>query len=386
MRSRTRISLPAVGLAAASLALSACGGGGGAAATSSTGTLPPLPPSQLAFVTLAGNGGNIGFGHDFVPINLSNGAPQVGAKVRVGTYPDAIAVNRSGTIAYVANYASNTVTPVDLRTNKAGHPILAGIGPADIAIAPDGRTAYVTDDGSASALGSTITPINLATNRPEAPIKVGPGPQGIVITPDGHTAYVADAGAIVAGQTGGVANTVTPVNLLTKHAGHPITVGNGPTGIAISPDGATVFVTNLDSGSVSPISTSSNTAGAPISVPGGPVAVAVAGGFAWVVDTPSGGAGGDNVVPINVSSNAAGAPISVGKGAQDIAISPNQRRAFVTCLSSNEIVPITLKTRHTGTPIHLVGGPFGIALANQAAGGSSPTASSAPSTTTKKKS
>ncbi|MGO9197379.1 MAG: YncE family protein [Acidimicrobiales bacterium] len=369
-RLRRRASGPLL-IGVAALALSACGGGGKPASTVPSSTLPPLPPSVVAYVAMAGSGANLGYGHDLQSVTVSGsaGGPVVGKKIAVGTYPDAVAVNPAGTMAYVANYSSGSVTPVNLATDTPGTPIDAGVGPAGIAITPDGKTAYVTDDGSASVLGDTVTPIDLATGKPGTPITVGSGPQGIVITPDGSTAYVADAGAIVTGQSGGVGNTVTPIDLSTNTAGRPITVGNGPTGMAITTDGTVVFVTNLDSGSVTPIATANNSAGAPIAVPGGPVAVTIGGGDAWVVDTPSNTSAGNNVVPISISSDTAGAPIAVPKGPQDIAITPDGKTAWVTCLNADALVPIAIATKTVGASITLEGGPFALAIADQVLGG-----------------
>jgi hyaluronoglucosaminidase len=47
------------------------------------------------------------------------------------------------------------------------------------------RFAYVAsfDEG-------TVSPISTATNKALTPITVGDGPQGIAITPDGKTVYV----------------------------------------------------------------------------------------------------------------------------------------------------------------------------------------------------
>ncbi len=369
----------ALALAAAALGLSACGGGGPSAGTA-TSSLPPLPPNVVAYVTLAGSGSDVGYGNRVIPVTLTGTNGSAGAGIRVGLYPDAVAIDASDTTAYVANYSSNTVTPIDLATGRAGSPIPAGQGPADIAISPDGRTAYVTDDGSSSSLGHTVTPIDLATGKPERPIPVGAGPQGIAITPDGATAYVADAGAIVAGQVGPVGHTVTPIDLSTDKPGRPITVGNGPTGVAISPDGRTVFVTNLDSGSVTPIATANDSAGPGIAVKGGPVAVAVGHGLAWVVDTPSNTSTGDNVTPISLRTHKALAPIPVGRGAQDIAITPDGKTAWVTCLGADSLVPVDLATRQAGGGISVSGGPFAVAIASVASGPGPPGASS--STTT----
>jgi YVTN family beta-propeller protein len=377
----------AASMTAGAVLLAACGGGsGGAGSTSSTSSLPPLPPTVKALVALAGSGNNLGYGSTVVPIDLSGGTgggPTVGRHIHVGTYPDAIAVNPAGTMAYVANYTSNNVTPINLATDRPEPPIPAGIGPAGIAITPNGKMAYVTDDGSSSTLGNTVTPINLRTGKPGRPITVGSGPQGIVITPDGSTAYVADAGAIVTGQSGPIGNTVTPINLASRRAEHPITVGNGPTGMAITPDGSTVFVTNLNSGSVSPISTAANTAGSPIAVPGGPVAVTVAKGAAWVVDAPSGTSPGSNVTPISINTDRPGAPIVVPKGAQAISVAPNGKVAWVACLDSNMIVAVNLVSKKLGRRIVVTGGPFAVAVVQQSQGGGGP--SSLPPTTHHKK-
>ena len=107
------------------------------------------------------------------------GGTGVASQIAVGTYPDAIAITPDGDRAYVANYTSNSVTPIDLVTGKALAAIhlAANAGPAGIAITPDGKTAYVTDAGASRDLGDTITPIDLATDKTEAPITVGPGPR-----------------------------------------------------------------------------------------------------------------------------------------------------------------------------------------------------------------
>ena len=52
--------------------------------------------------------------------------------------------------AYIANGSSNSVTPIDTATNTAGTAIPVGQNPAGVAVTPDGKTAYVTNDGSNS--------------------------------------------------------------------------------------------------------------------------------------------------------------------------------------------------------------------------------------------
>ena len=66
------------------------------------------------------------------------------------------------------------VIPISTATSRAGKAIpVAGL-PTFIAFTPDGKLAYVTDDGAGE-----VTPIRVATHTPEAPTKVGPS-NGIV--------------------------------------------------------------------------------------------------------------------------------------------------------------------------------------------------------------
>jgi YVTN family beta-propeller protein len=70
------------------------------------------------------------------------------------------------------------VIPIATATNTAGPPIPAGAGV--IAITPDGKTAYITNQ-----ISGTVTPITTATNTAGPPIPVGTDPFWIAITP-GH--------------------------------------------------------------------------------------------------------------------------------------------------------------------------------------------------------
>ena len=109
------------------------------------------------------------------------------------------------------------------------------------------------------------TPIDIATNTAGPPIGVGDIPTAIAITPDGATAYVANGGS----------DTVTPIDIATNTAGPPIGAGTIPFGIAITPDGATAYVTNILSDNLTPIHTATNTAGPPIAVGDLPRGIAI---------------------------------------------------------------------------------------------------------------
>lgn len=362
-----RAALPAVLVGALSLACAACGSTRSAAPRTAAKVAPKLPPAVVAYVTLVGTGSSLGLGDKVDVVDLSAAsAHERSTLVRVGTFPDAVAVSPDGATAYVTNYASDTLTPIDVATGRALPPIPAGPGPAGVAIAPDGATAYVTDAGS-SPLGHTVMPIDLATRRDGTPIPVGAGPQGIVITPNGQMAYVADAGAIVAGQSGAVGDTVTPVDLATGKALPPIHVGNAPTAVAVSPDGATVYVANSSSGSVTPISVVAGTAGTPVGVDGSPQALAFAPGDSstlYVASAPSAVAPGDTVTPVSVTTGTAGPPVKVCKVPAGLAI--HGSTAWVSCAGSGALVPLDLATRAVGPAIAVPGGPYAVAITTRA--------------------
>jgi YVTN family beta-propeller protein len=116
---------------------------------------------------------------------------------------------------------------------------------------PDGKTAYVIG-------GTTVTPIATATSTPGKPIQVRSVQDLSVrganaITPDGKTLYVANVDA----------GTVTPITTATNTADKPIRVGRGAGEIAITPDGKTAYVVSgVDYpgwGTVTPITTATNT-------------------------------------------------------------------------------------------------------------------------------
>ena len=84
--------------------------------------------------------------------------------------------------------------------------------------------------------------IDTATNTVIATIPVGNCPAGVAVSPDGATAYVAN-----------LDGTVSVIDTATNTVTATITVGDGPSGVAVSPDGTRAYVTNSEDGTVSVI-------------------------------------------------------------------------------------------------------------------------------------
>jgi DNA-binding beta-propeller fold protein YncE len=126
-----------------------------------------------------------------VPVNIRTST--LGQPIKVGMAPVQIAFTPDGTMAYVANYASESVTPIRLADGRAGPAIAAGKIPTQLAVSPDGATVYVVDSNLFGGLGQRIPctrspcasgrviPIRVATNSAGRPITVGRFPMAIAI-------------------------------------------------------------------------------------------------------------------------------------------------------------------------------------------------------------
>ena len=109
--------------------------------------------------------------------------------------------------------------------------------------------------------------ISTATNTVTATIPTGTGaePEGVAVSPDGSTVYVANTG------NGDVSVISTATDTVTATIG---TIGSAPVGVAVSRDGRTAYAANAASDDVLVISTATNTVTATIPVGTAPFAVA----------------------------------------------------------------------------------------------------------------
>src|SRR5262245_43858304 len=100
---------------------------------------------------------------------------------------------RAQTVAYVTNFASNTVSVIDTSTNTVTANIPVGNGPGGVVASPDGTRVYVADFNV-----SAISVIDTATNTVTATFPLpGALPAHLAITPDGKTLYVPTGSGMV---------------------------------------------------------------------------------------------------------------------------------------------------------------------------------------------
>jgi YVTN family beta-propeller protein len=103
--------------------------------------------------------------------------------ITVGDSPIGIALNRQGTIAYVADEDSNAVSVVDLKGDRVVATISTGPTPLGVALSPNGNELYV-----ATMAGLDV--ISTLKDRVTRTVEVGDGSSGVAISPNGAYAYV----------------------------------------------------------------------------------------------------------------------------------------------------------------------------------------------------
>jgi YVTN family beta-propeller protein len=187
-------------------------------------------------------------------------------------YVQAIAFSPDGQHIYFATYDSDVSLPQVLVFDTGTTISLLPYGSVNaIAITPDGKHVYVPY----IQLNSTISPpeivavIDTVTNTVAQNVQVETTPfevnlTGIAVTPDGKYVYVSNP----------TSNSVAVMDTASNTIVKTILVGMSPAGVAVTPDGADVYVSNSASNSVSVINTNSNTVVDTIPV-AGPSAISI---------------------------------------------------------------------------------------------------------------
>jgi YVTN family beta-propeller protein len=146
---------------------------------------------------------------------------------------------------------------------------IAGAAPSGLSLKSDGSRVYV-----ALNMTNQVAVIDSATRAIVQRIAVGTYPYTTVVSADGSKVYVTNWGGKIPGagdvtdgmfpvavdaRTGiPVSGTVSVIDTITNAVVKTIEVGLHPCGMALSPDGARVYVTNANSDTVSVIDTASD--------------------------------------------------------------------------------------------------------------------------------
>jgi len=164
----------------------------------------------------------------------------------------------TGLIGLVTSRGSNIVTVFDKVTGKVAAVVPTGTSPSGIVLNPSLRRAYVALSGDDAVEAIDLLGTEVISR---GPLTIGDRPEELAITPDGKTLLTANTGS----------NTVSVVDAASLVETRRIQVGNGPQSILIDRAGRRAYVFNTLSNTVSVVDLGVLEVAATIATEGGPV-------------------------------------------------------------------------------------------------------------------
>jgi YVTN family beta-propeller protein len=290
----------------------------------------------------------------------------------------------------VLNKSDNTLAVIDPETLKTVGQVPTGVGPHEVAVSADGRTAYVANYGDQRTIGSTLSIVDVATQKETKRLDLGElrRPHGIaekngsiyftselkkcvarynpklgkvdwmaqtdqeathmlVPSPDGRRLYTANI----------FSNTVSIVEISTGKT-TVVKVGPKPEGLDISPDGKELWVGHNDDGGVSIIDTDSGTVSQTLAVCRMPIRLKFTpDGKRVLISDPQRG----ELYVYDAKARKEITHLPIGAAAVGILVSPDGKRAFVAAMGDNEVVIVDLASLKVSGTIQPGGMPDGMA-------------------------
>lgn len=263
--------------------------------------------------------------------------------------PYGIAINPITDIAVVANEKSDSVSIVDLSTQKVLSTIPVGKAPRGVFIDKETNIALVSNSKN-----DTVSVIDLNTFSVIKIIPVGKEPEGIAINPLTHKALV----------TNHKDDTVSVLDLVNFNVIKTISVGREPIDVAIDPDPESstglALVVNEKDYTVSIIDLDTYKVTQTIQAGKKPHAIDInpETHLAAVVNEKD-----NSITVINLQTLQTNA-IPVGKHPIDVAINPLDNRALVICDEDRSLLLIDLETKTIIKTYSLDKLPRGVAVNN----------------------
>ena len=232
----------------------------------------------------------------------------------------------------VLNKAEATASLIDPSSGKELARLPTGIGPHEVAVAPDGRHALISNYGFKEP-GNSLTLIDISQARAVRTFSLGQfqRPHGILWLQPDLVAVTAEA--------------QQSLLLLTVSTGHitPITTGQQVSHmVAVTPNGERAFVANIGSGSVSAIDLRERKVLATIATGKGAEGIAVTpdGKEIWVSNRDA-----NTLTVLDANTLALRATLNSGNFPIRVQISPDGRHALVSNAKSSELAVFDVASR-----------------------------------------
>jgi YVTN family beta-propeller protein len=254
------------------------------------------------------------------PVSVPGFAPPtVAERISVGGAPNYVQVAPNGKFAYITNQGARAITVLNTATDRVSGTIPIPQGPPQaVSFSPDSRTAYVSVYGSHSV--PLIAFIDTATNKVTSTVPVDnhePGPSAT--SPDGLDLYVPNHNMV---QGGAGDNVLDVIDLATKKLIQSIPVKANPHWVVVDNKNGLYYVSNHMSAVVTVLSAKTNGIITTIPVGETPHSEALSPDGSRVAVTSY---NGDAVFLINTATDQMIKQIPVGKEPLDITYSPDGR-------------------------------------------------------------
>ncbi len=178
----------------------------------------------------------VGLFNDNAVAVLDTGTNRVLSTIPIPAGPHGLVISPDGRRVYASSDGGSTVSVISTVTDRVVSSIEVGKSPHGLAISRDGRQVLVAVFGA-----SQVVAIDTVRNQIVARIPVG-NPHNIAISPDGRTAYVA------AQQPGSTALAI--LDLTTRQQVGTVPLGATPRALNFSPDGTALYFTLAGSAAV----------------------------------------------------------------------------------------------------------------------------------------
>jgi YVTN family beta-propeller protein len=242
----------------------------------------------------------------------------------------------------VLSHGNHTVYEVDPDSGRTLHTVVVPGAPDDAAIAPDGRTIYVTIPGA-------VTTIDAGTFRASGTLASLPRsatPNGLALTDDGTTLY--------AGVEGGGQSSLIAVDVATKKTRTVETGLAGGASFGIQPGSNKLYYPFPAKNTMLAFDSDAGEKLATVPVKGGPADVGFApNGDVWV----QGDGDGSVAVVSSFTDKVQQVIRTTGRGAGRIAVSPSGQYAASTHAGSQDVTVFNARTRQVSGTVHLGQGP-----------------------------
>lgn len=207
-------------------------------------------------------------------VNLGTGARE---RIQVPGGADQIALSPDDRTLYVST-DDNAIMPVSTATGRPGRSIPlppgpdGGATPDYLALAPDGRTMYVVLDGSSNTVDGynsddELVAVDTVTGRVTAWAYRPHDVNGIALAPDGRTLYLTINGDAYDGDIEPGERYLIALNTAAGSlVGKPVALSDGPVAPAVTPDGRDLIVLGLESVTLTRLAPGTGAPSGPVSV------------------------------------------------------------------------------------------------------------------------